>query len=207
MMVDESRVTQASGQAEADTHRGIDRIVDPLRRGTRRLGLLLLFVMIGLPALQVFLRGVLRQPLVGAEELARFMLICVVFVTLPYAVSSGASIRMEELLACLPRRLQWLLRILITGTATAAFGISAFSVAVATLRNLDNATPSLGTPYWVFFSAAFYGLLFAAIESAVQVVKAIANRDLYVAFAGEQPPDEPDLEQALSRTPSAGETA
>jgi TRAP-type C4-dicarboxylate transport system permease small subunit len=203
-MVDESRALQIPEQAESDTRRWIDRIVDPLRRGTRRFGLVLLFVMIALPALQVFLRGLLNQPLVGAEELARFLLICVVFVTLPYAVSSGASIRMEELLACLPRRLQWILRILITGTATAAFGVSALSVAVATLRNLDNATPSLGIPYWVFFSAAFYGLLFSAIESAVQVVKAITNRELYVAFAEEQPPDEPDLEQALSQAPSAG---
>jgi TRAP-type C4-dicarboxylate transport system permease small subunit len=203
-MVDESRALQIPEQAESDTRRGIDRFVAPLRRGTRRFGLALLFVMIALPALQVFLRGLLNQPLVGAEELARFLLICVVFVTLPYAVSSGASIRMEELLACLPRRLQWILRILITGTATAAFGVSALSVAVATLRNLDNATPSLGIPYWVFFSAAFYGLLFSAIESAVQVVKAITNRELYVAFAEEQPPDEPDLEQALSQAPSAG---
>jgi TRAP-type C4-dicarboxylate transport system permease small subunit len=206
-MVDESHVMQLSGQAEGGTHRGMDRIVDPLRRGTRRLGLVLLFVMIGLPALQVFLRGVLRQPLVGAEELARFMLICVVFVTLPYAVSSGASIRMEELLVCLPRRIQWLLRILITGTATAAFGVSAVSVAVATLRNLHNATPSLGIPYWVFFSAAFYGLLFSAIESAVQVVKAIRSRDLYVTFSEEQPPEEPDLERVLSSTPSSGGVA
>lgn len=206
-MVDESHVLQLSGQPEDGTHRGMDRIVDPLRRGTRRLGLVLLFVMIGLPALQVFLRGVLRQPLVGAEELARFMLICVVFVTLPYAVSSGASIRMEELLVCLPRRIQWLLRILITGTATAAFGVSAVSVAVATLRNLHNATPSLGIPYWVFFSAAFYGLLFSAIESAVQVVKAIRIRDLYVTFSEEQPPEEPDLEQVLSPTPSRGGVA
>lgn len=203
-MADESRVLQAAEQVESRAQRWLDRIVDPLRRGTRRFGLALLFVMIALPALQVFLRGVLGQPLVGAEELARFMLICVVFVTLPYAVSSGASIRMEELLACLPRRLQWCLRILITGTATAAFGVSALSVAVATLRNLDNATPSLGIPYWVFFSAAFYGLLFSAVESAVQVVKAITDHDLYVTFAEEQPPDEPDLEQVLSQTPPAG---
>lgn len=206
-MVDVAGAPPAPGPAKSGHRRGLDRVVGPLRKGTRRFGLLLLFVLITLPALQVFLRGILNQPLVGAEELARFMLICVVFVTLPYAVSSGASIRMEEILSLLPRGAQYPLRILIAGSAAVAFGIAAYSVAVATARNLQNATPSLGIPYYIFFSAAFLGLLYAAVESGVQLVKAIRRQELYVTFAGEQPPDEVDLEQALSRTPTEGGTA
>jgi TRAP-type C4-dicarboxylate transport system permease small subunit len=180
----------------------LDTAVEPLRKALRRLGLALLFVMIGLPALQVMLRGLFRTPFIGAEELARFMLICVVFITLPYVVSSGASIRMEEVISVLPSRVQWPLRILITGTAAVAFSVAAYSVAVATLRNLQNATPSLGIPYWVFFSAAFLGLLVSGVESAVQFVKALRNRPLYVTFAEEQPPDQVDLERVLSTAPS-----
>jgi TRAP-type C4-dicarboxylate transport system permease small subunit len=156
-------------------------------------------VMIALPALQVFLREMVGRPFVGAEELARFMLICVVFVTLPYVVSSGGSIRMEEILAALPRRVQRPVRVIGPAVACVAFAIASCSVAVATLRNLDNATPTLGIPYWVFFSAAFVGLLVAAIESGVQWVKAMRDQPLYVSFAQEQPPDEVDLEHVLSR--------
>jgi TRAP-type C4-dicarboxylate transport system permease small subunit len=153
----------------------------------------------------VFLRGVIGTPFVGAEELARFMLICVVFLTLPYVVSSGASIRMEEIISSLPRWAQWPLRVAIAVTAAAAFGIAAYSVAVATLRNLHNATPTLGIPYWVFFSAAFIGLLVSAVESGVQCVKALGGRPLYVTFAEEQPPEDVDLERALTHEPSTGQ--
>lgn len=184
----------------------LDRVIEPVRRAYRGLGLILLTVMILLPTMQVVLREGLRSPFIGAEELARFMLICVVFVTLPYVVASGASIRMEEVVAALPRSIQRGLRIAMTGTAAIGFSIAAYSVAVATLRNLNNATPTLAIPYWVFFSAAFLGLLFAGLESAIQFVKALRGQPIYVAFAGEQPPDEIDLEHVLAPSPSEPRT-
>lgn len=202
-----SNATQAAPLPEGAGGSALDRTVEPFRRTMRRFGLLLLLVMTALPALQVFLRTILHKPFVGAEELARFMLICVVFVTLPYVVSSGGSIRMEEILSAFPRLLQKPLRVLSAGVAAAAFGVAAYSVAVATLRNLQNATPSLGIPYWIFFSAAFFGLFFAAVESAVQFVKALGDRPLYVTFAEEQPPEEVDLDRALSHEPPAGPAA
>lgn len=192
---------------QPDGSTSLDRFVEPLRKGLRRLGIVLLFVMIAMPALQVFLREVLGTPFVGAEELARFMLICVVFVTLPYVVCSGGSIRMEELLSALPSGMQRVLRPLGAALCALVFGIAAFSVAVATLRNLDNATPTLGIPYWVFFSAAFLGLAAAAAESALQFVKALAGRPLYVSFAEEQPPEDPNLDQALSGNTQAERSA
>ena len=169
-----------------------DRAIAPVRLVLRWLGVLLLVVMIAMPAVQVVLREFLRAPFVGAEELTRFMLICVVFVTLPFVVSSGASIRMEEILQGFPTRLRHGLRIAIAGTAALAFATASYSVGIATLSNLHNATPTLGIPYWVFFSAAFLGLLIAAIECAIQLVKIIRGRDQYVYDEADNPPgDEP----------------
>lgn len=167
----------------------LDRAIRPLRKGLRWLGLGLLALMIALPALQVGLRFT-PHAFIGAGELTRFMLICVVFVTLPYVISSGASIRIEDLSAGLPAGVQRTIRIVIPATGVLAFGFASFSVAVAVLRNLNNATPTLGIPYWVFFSAAFVGLLMAAVECAIQVAKALQDRDLYVSFAEEQPPED-----------------
>ena len=181
-----------------------DRRVEPLRKGMRLAGILLLAVLIGLPAVQVFLRSVVGAPFVGAEELARFMLICVVYITLPYVTSSGTSIRMEEILSMLPQRAQRWLRILIAATGVIVFSIASYSVALATLRNLHNATPTLGIPYWIFFSAVFLGLLGAALESCVQFVKALRARPLYVTFAEEHASEQPDLEQALAVSPPRG---
>ena len=169
----------------------VDRALAPVRRLFHWLGIGLLAAMVTLPALQVLLREVIRRPFIGAEEFTRFMLICVVFITFPYVVSSGANIRMEELLHALPARLRRLLHVLIAGSGTAVFSIAAASVVVATFRNLNNATPTLGIPYWIFFAAAFLGLAFAAVECAVQLYKALRRRPLYVTFAAEQPPEPP----------------
>src|SRR5215218_2501711 len=126
-----------------------DRALSPVRRALRWTSLAVIAVMIALPALQVVLREVLNLPFVGAEELTRFMLICVVFVTLPYVVASGANIRLEEGLHLLPNSRQRLTRSLIAATGAVAFAIAAAAIAVATLRNLQNATPTLGIPYYV----------------------------------------------------------
>ena len=173
----------------AEDRSAVDRAIRPLRKGLRWLGLALLIVMIVLPALQVGLRTT-PYSFIGAGELTRFMLICIVFVTLPYVISSGASIRVEDLIAWLPEGVQRVLRVAIPGTGVLGFGLASYSVAVAILRNLNNATPTLGIPYWVFFSAAFVGLLAAAVECAIQFVKALHGRDLYVSFAEEQPPED-----------------
>lgn len=167
-----------------------DRLIRPARVALRQLGLLLLGVMVALPVLQVLLREFTRFTFVGAGELTRFMLICVVFVTLPYVVASGVSIRMEELTAGLRGTWGKGLRILIAASGTLGFGVAAWSVALATLRNLNNATPTLGIPYWIFFSAAFVGLLLAAVECGIQLVKAWRGAPLYVSFAEELPPED-----------------
>ena len=177
---------------------GLDRALSPLRRVLRRLSLALVGVMLALPAVQVVLREVLNVPFVGAEELTRFMLICVVFGTLPYVVASGANIRLEEGLHLLPTTIQRVLHVGISATGALTFGVAAAAIGVATIRNLQNATPTLGIPYWVFFSATFVGFVAAALECALQLWKALTRRPLYVAFADEASPDNMDaLEAAL----------
>jgi TRAP-type C4-dicarboxylate transport system permease small subunit len=175
-----------------------DRALAPVRRMLRWTSLVMIAVMITLPALQVVLREALNLPFVGAEELTRFMLICVVFVTFPYVVVSGTNIRLEEGLLLLPKHLQRGIHVAIAATGAVTLAVAAAAIAVATLRNLQNATPTLGIPYWVFFSASFLGFLFAAVEFALQLWKALARKPPYVAFADEASPDDLDaLEAAL----------
>jgi TRAP-type C4-dicarboxylate transport system permease small subunit len=193
-----SNLSSASGAAKPDRLTALDHAVEPFRRAMRRLGLALLLVLIVLPSVQVFLRTVILHPFIGAEELARFILICVVFVTLPYVVSSGASIRMEEIMNAIPWGVPRFLKVLFSAIAIACYGIAAYSVAIATLRNLDNATPTLGIPYWVFFSTSLCGVLFSSVESLGLFIKALYNRSLYVTFAEEAPPEDPDLVAVLA---------
>lgn len=171
----------------------VDRMLEPVRKVLRIVGLIVLAVMIATPAFQVFMRQFLGMPMIGAEELSRFMLISVVMLAVPYTVSSGASVRMEELLQALPPRLQRLLLLLICILGSLAFAYAAVSVFTATVRNLNNETPTLGIPYFIFFSAAFVGFLLASAEYALQAYKVWRHLPLYVTFEAEQPVEEPQL--------------
>jgi TRAP-type C4-dicarboxylate transport system permease small subunit len=176
----------------------VDRAMAPVRSALRWTSLALVAVMIALPAWQVMMREVFNMPFIGAEELTRFMLICVVFITLPYVVVSGANIRLEEGLQHMPAGLRRITRGTIALSAMVTFAIAAFAVGVATMRNLQNATPTLGIPYWVFFSASLIGFLVAAVESALQAFKVLTGRPQFVAFADETAPDDiAALEAAL----------
>jgi len=168
----------------------IDRFVEPIRKAFRLLSVALLTLVIVLPALQIFLREVTQTSFIGAAELARFMLICTVFIAFPYVVSSGANIRMEEIQLALPAAIVRWLRPLISFLGVVGFAIIAYSTCIATISNLKNATPTLGIPYYIFFSATFLGCLMTAFECAVQTGKAVTNNPLYVKFDAERPPDE-----------------
>jgi TRAP-type C4-dicarboxylate transport system permease small subunit len=175
--------------APAGTY-AMDRFLGPVRQFTRVSALVLIAFMILVPAVQVALRELAGVPFVGAEELTRFMLICAVFITFPYVVVSGSNIRLEELLQHLPSVVRRGFQVLIAATGAVVLGIGAAAIAVATMRNMNNATPTLGIPYWVFFSAAFLGFLLSAVECVVQFWKALNGFPLYVTFQDEAPADD-----------------
>jgi TRAP-type C4-dicarboxylate transport system permease small subunit len=171
-------------------HYAIDRALEPLRWVFRWGSLLMLVVMVALPFIQVVMRELLSNPIIGAEELARFMLICTVFIALPYVVSAGANIRMEEFLGFLPAPVIRAVKLITCAIAILTFAITAAASVVAISRNLDNATPTLGIPYWIFLGAATLGFAMTTIECAVQFYKALRNKPLYVTFPQEHEPEE-----------------
>lgn len=171
-------------------HFAIDRALEPLRFVFRWASLAMLVVMVALPFLQVVAREVFTSPLVGAEELARFMLICTVFIALPYVAAAGANIRMEEFIQFLPAPVLRAVRLGIAAMAVAVFATATVSSLVAITSNLDNATPTLGIPYWIFLGAACLGLAMTTVECAVQFIKTLRGMPLYVTFPQEHEPDE-----------------
>ena len=171
-------------------HFAIDRALEPVRWCFRWGSLAMLVVMVALPFVQVVMRELFSSPIVGVEELARFMLICTVFLALPYVVSAGASIRMDEFLVMLPADVVRFVRLAIAVTAILAFGAAAMASGIAIQKNLNNATPTLGIPYWIFLGAAVVGFGMTTIECAVQFVKALQRRPLYVTFPQEHEPEE-----------------
>ena len=68
----------------------------------------------------------------GAEELARYFLICLSFIGASYVTHEGGQIRMEEFQVLIPPMPRWLLQM---GIELAAWSYSPFSLSRASSRS------------------------------------------------------------------------
>lgn len=129
----------------------------------------ILAALIAVPVIQVVLRGVFVLPFVGAEELTRFLLICVVFLAYPLVVEAGENIVMGEIKALLPQRLQRIVNLAISLTALGICAFIAYATWANISANLNNATPTLGIPFWIFLAATFFGFAAGALVHLIHL--------------------------------------
>jgi TRAP-type C4-dicarboxylate transport system permease small subunit len=145
-----------------------------MRLPERVLTPVVVIVMAGLvlvPTAQVVMRGVFTLPFIGAEELTRFLLICLVFLAYPLVVEHGENIVMGEFKAMMPKRMRAVVNVTIS---LAAIGITLFIAWVTATnisKNLSNATPTLGIPFWIFLGATLFGFAVAAIVHVLHLRK------------------------------------
>ena len=131
----------------------------------------LLAALIAVPSAQIVMRGVFGLPFVGAEELTRFMLICLVFVAYPLVVEAGENIVMGEVRRALPRPLRAAINVAISVSAVAVTAFLAYVTGRNIFANLNNVTPTLQIPFWIFLAAALFGFAGAAIVHLVHLRK------------------------------------
>ena len=80
------------------------------------------------------MRSVFNVPMAGAEELARYFLICLTFIAASHVTAIGGQIRMEEFQALIPATPRWLLQLLIELSGVAVFALITVA-AFVTIRN------------------------------------------------------------------------
>jgi TRAP-type C4-dicarboxylate transport system permease small subunit len=145
------------------------KLLAALRAAVRAVSLALLAALIVTPLAQITLRGVFNVPLAGAEELARYFLICLTFLAASYVSLEGGQIRMEEFQPLLPERPRWLLQLGIELSGVAVFGILFVASVVTIVRNLNSTTPVLEMPFWLFFAPLVVGSLLLVVETAAML--------------------------------------
>ena len=136
-----------------------------LRRTVRGASLALLAALIVTPLAQITMRGVFNVPLAGAEELAKYFLICLTFVAASYVTREGGQIRMEEFQALVPARPRWVLQLVIEACGIGVFGVLFVASVVTVARNLNSVTPVLEIPFWLFFAPLVVGSLLLVVET------------------------------------------
>lgn len=146
------------------------RLLAVIRTAIRWISLALLAALVITPLAQITMRGIFNVPMSGAEELARYLLICLTFIAASYVTEQGGQIRMEEFQGLIPPKLRWFLQLLIELSGALLFGVL-FVAAVATTRNnLQNQTPTLEMPFWLFMLPLAIGSLLLVVETLMMLM-------------------------------------
>ena len=144
-------------------------MLDGVRTLLRWVCLALLFLLIATPLAQIVMRSVFNVPMSGAEELARYFMICLVFLGAPLVTLSGGQIAMEEFQALIPARPRWWLQLLIEVAGIALFLLIAVATAVTIRNNMSNQTATLEMPFWLFMAPLAVGSLMLMVETAAKL--------------------------------------
>jgi TRAP-type C4-dicarboxylate transport system permease small subunit len=141
-----------------------------IRTAVRRASFVLLAALVVTPLAQITMRGVFNVPLAGAEELAKYFLICLTFLAASYVTQQGGQIRMEEFQFLLPPRPRWILQLAIEVSGVAVFGVLFVASVVTVTRNLNSVTPVLEMPFLLFFAPLVLGSLLLVVETLAMLL-------------------------------------
>ena len=150
-------------------------VLDKTRTLIRWASLLLLFLLIATPLAQVVMRGVFNIPMSGAEELARYFLICLSFLAASFVTREGGQICMEEIQAFLPERIRWWTQMVVELSGVIFFTTIGISALVTISRNLDNQTATLEMPFPIFMAPLALGMFLLAIETSMVLLHLIQS--------------------------------
>ena len=151
-------------------------ILERIRTGVRWVSLALLALLIVTPLAQILVRGVFNTPMSSAEELARYFMISLTFLASSYVTLEGGQIRMEEFQGILPPRLRWYLQMTIEVAGVAMFGVLFVATAITIGNNLENQTPTLEMPFWLFMAPLLVGSLLLMVETAAKFLHTLRRR-------------------------------
>ena len=141
-----------------------------LRTAVRWLSLALLAALVITPLAQITMRGIFNVPMAGAEELARYFLICLTFIAASYVTEQGGQIRMEEFQGIIPPQPRWLLQLLIELSGAVFFAVLFVAAVVTIGKNLQNQTAVMELPFWLFMGPLAVGSLLLVVETLAMLV-------------------------------------
>jgi TRAP-type C4-dicarboxylate transport system permease small subunit len=146
------------------------QLLSLIRKAVRVICLILLAALIITPLLQIVMRGILNIPMSGAEELARYFLICMSFIGASYVTHTGGQIRMEEFQVLIPPTPRWLLQMLIELSSVVLYFVFFLASVVTISNNLKNQTPTLEMPFWLFMAPLALGSFLLIVETVAMFI-------------------------------------
>lgn len=146
-----------------------------VRKLVQGTSLLLLLLLILTPLAQVIMRGVFNLPFSGAEELARYFLVCLCFLASSYVTLEGGQIRMEEVQALLPSGTRWVIQMAIEALGVVFFGFVCACAVITISRNLENQTATLEMPFPLFMAPLALGAFLLMLETLAVLIRLVQS--------------------------------
>jgi TRAP-type C4-dicarboxylate transport system permease small subunit len=166
--LDWDRETSAKYRKDLETH--VMALLRFIRTAVRWISLALLAALVVTPLAQITMRGLFNVPMAGAEEMARYFLICLTFIAGAYVTEQGGQIRMEEFQGLIAPKPRWILQLLIELCGAVFFAVL-FIAGVITIRNnLQNQTAVMELPFWLFMGPLAVGSLLLVVETLMMLM-------------------------------------
>jgi len=121
--------------------------------------------------LQVILRAFFNIPLVGIEELARYLFISFIFLGLSYYNRVDGHIKLDGIQKYLPIKLKRIIGIVIQMSSVLVFGIITYSAIHTSITNFKSTTPTLAIPFWLFFLPTMIGFILLTVEEVFILIR------------------------------------
>jgi TRAP-type C4-dicarboxylate transport system permease small subunit len=115
-----------------------------------------------------------NNPIIGASELARFMMIIIVFPALAWAALAGKHIKVDILVERLPTRVQAIVSSIMLLAALGIYGIITWRSALYSME-VDNITSMLRLPQSIFYWIMTVGFAVFCLSIIALVIKSIAG--------------------------------
>jgi TRAP-type C4-dicarboxylate transport system permease small subunit len=119
------------------------------------------------PFSQIIMRGVFDVPMAGAEEIARYMLICLTFLAAALVTIEGGQIKMEEFQALVPEKPRWFLQLGIEICGIALFSYLTYAAFGTIIRNISSRTATLEMPFLIFMGPLAIGAALLTFATAI----------------------------------------
>src|SRR5437763_2450116 len=110
------------------------RVLTLVRTAVRWISLALLAALVITPLAQITMRGIFNVPMAGAEEMARYFLICLSFIAASYVTEQGGQIRVEEFEGLISPKPRWILQLVVELSGAGLFAVLLVASGV-TIRN------------------------------------------------------------------------
>jgi len=150
------------------------KVLDSLSRWMGYVSSAIIIILMLLVTADVCGRYFLNSPITGASELARFMMIIIVFPALAWAALAGKHIKVDILVERFPRRVQAIVSRIMLLAALGIYGIITWRSALYSME-VDNITSMLRLPQSIFYWIMTVGFAVFCLSIIALVIKSIAG--------------------------------